>query len=224
MNLGQAIARFRVLTNDRRQPYKWPAADVVGFIAEAERETCLRSQLLRDGITADCCQIVLPEGDRRVALSPLVIDVLWAKTDPEGEALAKDDGEVLEVSKADGSGTPRSVGVLGSLGETLTLIADRAPKEDTTLYLYVVRFPLRSPDPENYDTEDTLEIAPDLHERMMQWAVHLAFIGRDVDYEDKQRAERAEKAFNASFGERPSAAVRRKRLRHRARVCQPIDC
>lgn len=46
MNLKALIARFRVLANDKAEPYFWSDEEVSGWLNDAVHEACLRGRLL----------------------------------------------------------------------------------------------------------------------------------------------------------------------------------
>ena len=46
MNLKSLIARFRVLANDKAEPYFWSDEEVSGWLNDAVHEACLRGRLL----------------------------------------------------------------------------------------------------------------------------------------------------------------------------------
>lgn len=184
---------------------------------EAEREACIRAKLLQD-IEAPVAELELTEGDRIFALSPLVIDVLNAKIDGRREEV---DPVAIEHIWAgvSGGGWPTAFALMGEPSSSTgrKIVFDRAVPQDATLKMLVHRFPLEP----MADDADEPEIAPQHHDALPYWALYLAFLKRDIDAEDPERAERFRKMFEARFGIRVDANVERKQRRHRAPVVRP---
>lgn len=229
MDLSALIARFRTLSGDHGVPALWPDSEVIGFLNEAEREAAERARLLYDKATPEVVTIELLPDQREYRLHPAVFDV-------EAIGLIRPGGDrgwpVCRADEADMRwslqnrpnlsgwakyfyvyGEPSGDGALGKF-----LVLDRVPGEaGGRLQLEVYRYPLQDME----DGDDEPEIGPRHHDALVHWALHVAYMTRDMEGSAAQRAAVHEAEFAKRFGLRDDANVMRKKVRHRAPVVRP---
>ena len=91
-----------------------------------------------------------------------------------------------------------------TLTETHLVLA-RAPSSVATLTLHCYRLPMS----DMKQPTDTPEIRETYHRNMTDWAISLCYLIPDSELFNPQAAERYAIRFTQSFGERPSALVRK---------------
>jgi len=235
VQLSDLIARFRTLSGDHAQPPLWDDPTVTAWLNEAQREACMRAHLIEDDSTSAIVNITAVNGQWEYPLDPRVQDVLrvTACHTLVGPPYSykhvvrgyEEDIRHQWARDPDATRRPRHFAVFGDGGASTgrTLILDGIP--DQTLdpiqfQLVVDRFPLE--DMDSTEPTDTPEISPRHHPDLVQWALHLAYQTRDMEGSAPERSTAALANFESKFGVRPDANVQRKRLRHKATVCQPI--
>lgn len=180
MKLSELRALVRGLIRDTVKPYLVTDQEIDDNLNEAEREACERAQLIED---FDSFTIDLEPGVTRYSLDPRIIDVIDIKI---------------------GADAPRRLMEPWTLTET-HLVLDRAPTSAEMLTLHCYRTPID----EMKASTDTPEIRDTYHRNMADWAISLCYLIPDSELFNPQAAERYAVRFTQSFGERPSALVRR---------------
>lgn len=237
MDVAALLARFRLLAGDRGTPPLWADDIVVDWLNQAEREACIRAHLLEDETTPDIVNITVVPAQFEYKLHPLIQDVKRLRiyypasgdTPAQYNRIERGDEErdirYWWDQRPNADGRPNYYAVLGDGDENAgrTLVLDQVPSSPaTTMQMVVDRYPLQPMDVAS--TSDTPEIHPNHHPHLVEWALHLAFLTRDIEGAALPRTDRHLQRFVDAFGERPDANVRRKRLRHRATICRPIPC
>ena len=228
MDLSALETRFRTLSGDHGVPALWPTEEVTGFLNAAEREAAERARLLHDKTNPAVTQIPLVIGQRNYRLHPKVLDVLAISLQRPGvtdlrrwevHRTTDEDMRHAHNRKPTITGWPCRFHVYGQPDGAGTagmhLQLDRAPDIDGgILHLEVDRYPLL----DMIDPDDEPEIAPRDHDALVHWALWVAYSTRDMEGSASERALRHLGIFEARFGERDDANVRRKKVRHRAPV------
>lgn len=176
---------------------------LIGFIADAQRQVCLRARALVDSTTPAVTAYALAAGDRSVQLHPSILAVRMVRVAPckhplvgtTAKRLWKRDPGWDIADPAD----PRHWIPDYQDGY---LYLDRPVEQDTTLHLSVWRMPLEEEALEGNDDEPV--IALHWHQDLLDWAAHRAFSGKDTQTADDARADRALRAFEAKVGRLPS--------------------
>lgn len=209
MDAGDLVARFRVRVDDSTNPPLYSDEVAYGFLNDAVRQAAIRKRLLLDATTEAVC-VYDVEGD----------------DDAEGSASVSIHDRVLAIRSArwSGSTTPLCLTTLKVLDKDRPewpsqvanvpthLIVDRqtgkvdlwpAPAEDGTLRMCVWRLPLESEEVEGESDEPIVDAV--FHTELIDWMAHLAYLQKDSETEDQQRAVMAERRFTETFGRLPSA-------------------
>lgn len=219
MTTSELIDAFRTTADDRIDPYLWSDAEIVGYLADAESEACIRSRLLVDETTPTVAVTGIATA-AWVNLHPSVFDVVRARlaSDPDAP-LTQCPPNALDAQWPGWetqTGTPTRYYVLGG---RLRLIPQPTAASDT-LYLSVYRTPL-VPLSES-DPQGEPEIAEPHHARLLDWALHRAWLKRDVETFDPLRAELHRQMFLDHFGPRPSGSAMRQQMQKRRHAVTPI--
>lgn len=216
MTLQDLIRRFRVLSNDKRQPYFWADADVVDWLNDAEQQAAVRGRLLREDANPAVCRIALASGQAVYPLHAAAFELISLRLQPANGDRPR---ELRLVSRewldAEVPGwreraepacfaiqDDTSLRVVGAFdaGDVLVLECYRTPLEPMALP------PAGSPPPV---VRSTPEIHKTHHEHLLLWALHKAFSIPDSEAFDPARSDRAEAGFTAYFGPMPDSDLRR---------------
>lgn len=221
MTLEQLLERTRNLADDVVEggAELWSDDILTAYLNEAQVEACIRAKLIEEIGTARC-EIALVDGQRIYPLDPLVLDVMAARIRSCHKDLDRAAIENVRFARNLG-GRPAAYAIMGDAtsAEGIKLVFDRPAPTDTTdiLDLHIHRRPLEPME----DPGDEPEIGLVHHDALPYWALHLAFLHRDTDAEDPQRAADMAARFTARFGIRVDANVARKQRRRRAPVVRP---
>lgn len=213
MNLGDLRQRYRTRVDDRAVPYLWDDTDANGFLNEAVTEVAIRTRCFRDETTPSICSIPIVAGQTRYVLDPRVLEVLFAKIDGKRHDLDRCADTNFRGYR--GVGMPSAFAVVLE-APNLVLILDRPPQADPpvgNLDLVVFRKALNVME----DDGDECELPDEYQIPMLHWAAALSWSTPNSDMQPAAVAKNrddAEARFTAYFGERVSAKVARKRLRH----------
>lgn len=214
MNLLELRNRYRTRVDDREEPQLWSDEDADAFINEACREAAVRARLFRDETTPSICQVPLVAGQTRYVLDPRVIEVIHARINGERDDLNRNVSGAFRGWQY-GTGCADEYAIVRE-GASLVLVIDRTPPDPpatiTRIDLVVYRLPMN----DMVDDTDPCELPVELQFSMLDWAAVLSFESPNSDKTDTKRRDDAEARFTAKFGERESADVYRKKLRHKA--------
>ena len=182
MNLSELRKLVRLRIRDQAKPYLCSDDEINANLNEAQREACVRSQLIEDD---EITQIDINTTERRYDIDPRIIDVMSISI---GTTAIRDflDGWTLTEKK---------------------LILDRYPGADDTLTLHC----LLLPSAEMVEDEDAPEIRPVHHTQMLDWAISLCYSSADADMFNQKLADRFAMKFTQTFGERPNVLSLRNR-------------
>lgn len=190
---------------------RWKTATLIDYMDRAQREACIRSELLIDKTTASICILNLKVGQRDY---PLDKRILWIKSARiSGQRYPLEHRTSAELYERDPNWHTRQ-GMSESFitdEEEYVLTLSREPLADTTLGLTVQREPKNTITVD--DGESFLEIPPHDHLPMLDWVYHLAYNRHDEDTYNEGRASDHAAKFTAFFGQRPTA----QRLNHKRR-------
>lgn len=221
MNLQDLLSELRInILNDRSMrvsgtsDFLWTDATLVRYINEAQRRFAVRSLVLHDGSTAECCNITLKTTVAEYPVHPAVLSILSAKLPDSSIDLIRTGHSALGIARTDTDNwdpTPllnapgrvlafaTDEQVVSDDGDSLSAISMRVfPAPDVTMNnvvirLRVVRKPIEPLTIQNLQA--TPEIPEDHHLNMLDWAAYLAL--RIVDH-DTGNAKMAA-AFRESF-------------------------
>lgn len=214
MNLKQCKDRLRRRLDDLATPLLWSNAELVEYINEAHREAAERARLIYDEDGA-LTQVSVTAGTARYELDPAILGLNRVVLESNGLPLRRRTTEWMDENCP---GWERNEGAPRVFVEREKyLVLSPTPLVDDAIRLSLWRVPLEPLD----DDDDEPEFAPRHHERMLDWAVHLAYLKRDADTYDEQKADRYEASFERSFGMRRDSNVQRKQRLHRVLTVKP---
>ena len=208
MFVNELVARYRLAANDRQEPFFLSDSDVIGFLAEAEDQACIRSRLIHESADPDICRIALDTGTDHYDVHPVLFEISNARVKMEGssqwEPLRMVSVEWLDYHRRDWRddvGTP-AFAVFNHQKLRLVPTPDRAGEVKLEGY--------RLPKVSMTTGSDIPEIGAAHHLHLVDWALYRAFSVPDSEFIDPQRAASAEAGFSAHFGLEPNADLRSK--------------
>lgn len=210
MTLSELVAAFRTRADDEAQPYLWEDTEVAQYLNEAEREAAERALLIHDETTAAVCTLTVVAGTASYPLHASILKIERATLASTGDTLTVTSRDKLDQSWPGwetATGTPQHLVEDGDGNATLV----PAPTAADSVALAVKRLPLADMAADN----DTPEIGVRHHYRMLDWALHLAFLKPDADAHNPKAADYHEARFERSFGYRNDANVQRKQRERR---------
>lgn len=207
MTLEDLIVQFRIDSDDRVIRYFWDDEVVTGWLNEATAEAAIRGRLLHEASNPAICQIQVAVGSSSYPLHKSLHEIDHIAFMPLGASrrepvalLSREELDRIEPGWRDRSGQ-----VKYAIQSDTTIRLAFAPESAGTLFIEGYRVPLSTLENDN----DTPEIHPSHHAKLVLWALHRAFSVPDAETVDKDRAALAELEFSRYFGERPDADMRR---------------
>lgn len=210
MKRPELFAAFRSAADDAAQPYLWEDHEVQRYLDDACREAAERSWCIRDSSTAAVCSVAVIAGTASYTLHASVLHVDRARLTAERYPLVLSSTEEMDRERPGwdanaASGTPARA-LLDAEGASWKLTLVPTPVTDGTLALVVFRTPLASV----ASDDDAPEIPARYHEQLIDWMLRCAYLKRDSETQDEDKAAKAEARFTASFGPRIDANTKRK--------------
>lgn len=206
MRVGDFIAAFREIADDKAQPYFWSEGRIVSYLNEAVQEACERAKLIEDRSMS----LSLLPGQAVYNLHPSVFQV--ERLTVRGRPLEETSVEKLDCDSPAWerhSGASRSFifeQASGAQPPKVRLVPTPAMAEDAGLTVYRGALQALSADIPTAQPE----IPPRFHERLMDWVMHRAYLQQDAEVFDPSKAATSLALFVQAFGERPDANVQRK--------------
>lgn len=207
MKLSELIDGVRLRMDDRREPHFLDAADIIGWLNEAQAEAAIRARLLHETQDPKVCRITVEASKSFYALHPSLFELSNVRFaydgDPRATTVRLKSSEWLDAACEDWrdmTGRP-AFAVQEEQGLRLASI----PERDGVLLLEGYRTPLA----DLAGDDDEPEIHPASHRHLIAWALHRAYLVPDTEYFDPARAAQAEDEFARYFGLRPDAGLRR---------------
>lgn len=180
----------------------WSEAEWTEYANDAEREACIRANLLLDQ-TSSMAVIAITSGTAKYALNEKVLVVKRAKLTSGTEPLVKTSRRVLDATYPNWeaeAGTTRS----WLPDDTNKITLYKIPVVDDTLNLMISRLP--ETDMVLVDkATDSPEIDAQYHLSLVDWMMHRAYSKQDSETLDLGKAKEHLKRFTVRFGERPPA-------------------
>lgn len=208
MNLQQLIERFRIEADDLvPNPYLWTDEWLAGWFSEAQDEAAVRHRLLLDDYTPAVTQIPVTAGVASYPLHPKVYEIAALDFAPEVgymQPVYLTSREKLDRERPGWRDEPQDTPTRAIQTDTRIRLVPK-PSQAGTLRLEVYRLPLKALANDN----DKPEIHEAHHIHLVQWVLYRAFAKPDADGRDPQRAKDALGNFEAYFGIRPDADMRR---------------
>lgn len=191
MTVEELIRRFRVLANDKVEPFFWSDEEVLDWLNDALKEAVLRGRLLHKinifvSVPARSEDFKLPEN---------LYELDCAQWEAGREKYA-----IPILSPEYASGISRVC-----LVQTDTALRIYPPQnQDGILWLSGYALPKVL-----QDDDDEPEIHDIHHVHLLDWVLHKAFSVPDAEVFDPQRSALSEQEFTRYFGIRPDSDLRR---------------
>jgi hypothetical protein len=211
MNLRAMIVRCRLRTQDvDRKPHLWADEEFIDGLNEAGDEACIRARLIeKDDIeldqSANEAYADLPDelfSVQRVTFNGRKLMLC------DKQMLDEVEGEEWEARTADVPVACYEVG--GRL---------RFYPIPTTTGVVIAQGFCTPAEPMVDDDDSPDWLPPRLHEKLVDWALHVAYLKQDADTFDPKAAEKYAAEFERTFGPRPDEkAMRRLRINVRRAV------
>lgn len=207
MTLQELIARFRQDTDDATQPYLFNAEVVLQWLNEAVVEACIRARLIHESDDADVCQIAVVAGTAVYQLHAALYELTHAAF-RESVDVARKPLKLVSTGWLDANvscwrdleGEPKYA---IQTDKSLRLV----PRPDIAGQVLLEGY--RTPLTPMAANDEVPPINASHHLHLLQWPLYCAYARPDVDFYDKDEAEKAEAAFTRYFGARPDVDLRR---------------
>lgn len=211
MTAGELLAIIRAdYMDDVVEPYNWPDTQLLREIGRAQQQACYRQDLRH---LHDEFSLTLEAGTRSYELDPSVLRI--DEVSLNGKLLEFTTRNILDERyrgwRNYSAGVPKRFYIIGR-----TLYLDRASsanEDGLTLAVQAWREPLILP--QDLAADDDLEWTNDV-EQLAHWVAFRAFMRRDEDTQDKEKASEHLALFNATFGVEVPAQVRAELLMYPA--------
>jgi len=206
---AQLLALFHLNPVDMTEPYRWEDEQVYSWLSEGQREACIRSRLIYDTATTAVCRVSVTAGTASYATSALIIQIgAVFLVDGDGVRTALNQYDRIELNRIFPEWRTTEDTPTGFVHEGNTLVLNRIPTADATLYIEAYRLPLvdigMSAQPETPAIH---------HDELVNWAIYRAHLIEDDDEEQPSgRWRKYLERFEAYFGRKPDADLRRKQL------------
>lgn len=205
MKLSELRDETRGRLDDRAPPYLWSNDFLDRYLNNAVEEAAIRARLIYDERTPRVVEIGLREGIADYPFAAEVIRVDYAILASTGRPLRRVKDRELhdwDCEWKNATGTP-----IAFYEREKSLRIYRIPQAADTVQLGLWRLPLCKLTRD----DDEPEIPRREHIKLVDWACREAYLKRDSDTQDENKAATFEGLFTASFGPRESADVYRKR-------------
>ncbi len=208
MNLEQLTAQFRVDADDLvTNPPLWEDEWLADWFTEAQNEAAVRARLILDDYTQAVTQIAVTAGESSYTLHPKVYEIARLDFTPAAGHATKPvliSREKLDRERPDWRTMPQGDPCYAIQTDTRLRLVP-VPSQNGTLTIEAYRLPLKALKNDN----DRPEIHEAHHIHLVQWVLYRAFSRPDADAHDPGRAAVALGNFEAYFGIRPDADLRR---------------
>lgn len=208
MELGQILSATREALDDTTPPFLYGDEELIRYLNNAVNEVAIRTRCLMDDSGAAARIATVPD-QARYDVAPEVLVVRAAHITGRKNPLIRTTAAQLDrlhpgwSHEPDTTLTQRAPEYVLFDPQQRTLILYPAPREAGTLYLRVWRLPYETERMEAPDDEPAV-VLPD-PESLKHWALHEAYLKKDSELYDPQRAGQHEEIFERRFGTRPTA-------------------
>ena len=213
MLASDIVALTRIELDDVVVPGLWSESQLLAYVAEAQIEACIRSDLIWDASSA-MCSIAVAAGATAVPVDPRITRITYAEW-YDGQVAT----ELRFHTEREGQGgwrqssdAPRAV-----IAEPNALRLVPVPVSAGTIRIEVYRLPLLSVLVAN----DVIEIPGRAAYLLREWVKYRAYSVRDADATDRARSAEALQLFEQQFGPRPNVAAQTERLKRREHTIRP---
>lgn len=193
MNSSELLLEFRRQVDDLAEPYLWSDEEVFGYLDDAQKMFCRRTEGIEDSRTEEVCTINIVPGTEWYPRSPLILKVRSAAHRGSGRP-----ADILTPENAARQGLrfgPAHTGPVRALVDGQTKGFWRAwpaPNDAAVIDLAVFRLPL---DRITDAGDQPLEIDEQHHRHLLLWMKYLAYSKQDADTYDPRQADKHQLAF-----------------------------
>lgn len=214
MTLADLIAAFRTDADDTVKKYLFADVDVVRWLNEAVDEACIRAKLIFDSVTPAYCSIAVQAGVSVYPVNAGVLDITYASLTDGEEVVVLGKTDRIEMDRVRPAWRTEARRPDALIQYDTYIELNAKPVLDHALKLELYRLPLK---PMSLDCIDTAkpEIGATHHRHLVHWALHRAYSKPDAETFNPDKARIAAAAFEAVFGPRPDADLRRKQQANR---------
>ena len=215
MQPSDVITLYRQRADDAVSPYHVSDEALLGFVAEAEEEACIRAKLILDS-TSDFLTIPIVAGIDRYDIEPCLFDI-------ETMNFVNTDGAIFCMARA---GTGEMAGADRSVQGRpfkFAFMADHSigiwplPNTYASGNLQLVAY--RTPEYPVESLDDDFEIHERWHRYLVDWLMYRVYSSKDREIRDPERAAAAYDDFETRFGiRRPADIMRRHREKRPATI------
>ena len=195
----------RVALDDTIEPYLYANEFLLGSLNSGYIEVALRTRCLQAD-TGRACTVAVVAGTAAYALAPEILVVRAAHIDGQRDQLTRTTAAQLDKlepgwcsSGYARQGRPEYI-VFDAAQKMATLYP--VPEEDTTLRLRVWRLPSEAEQIERLSDESPIQLPDPLV--MKHWVLHEAYLVKDSELYDPERAATHLSQFEDRFGPRPT--------------------
>jgi hypothetical protein len=207
MELTDLLTALRITLDDEIEPFLWSDETLTGYLNNAVREACLRARLLKSDAdnTPALCAVAVVAGTATYAFDPSILVVRSAIFEGGGYKLyprSALDMDRLYPGWDNGdppTGTPCEM-VMDLEQKSFQLYP--TPDADATLRLRVWRVPVDAEIMAEDDDEPAIALADP--EELKHWAAYEAYLKKDGEAYDPERADAHLSTFESRFGKRPT--------------------
>lgn len=214
MKVDDFIIQFRAAAFDEVDPPFWSDEEIVTYLNEAVQEACERAKLIEDRSMS----LTLVPGQDTYNLHSSVFEI--KRLAFRGRPLHETSVEALDAECPgweSRSGLPRCFifeQASGAQPPKVRLVP--TPIAADMASLTVCRGALKPLNPDLTNAQP--EIPTRFHERLLDWAMHRAYLKQDAETFNPNKAEASLSLFVQAFGQRPDANVQRKQRDRRPPV------
>lgn len=207
LTLKDLIRRFRVMAEDKSEPFFWADDEIRDWLNDAQAQACIRGRLIREDANPSVCRIAMDPGEHTYKLHQAVYEIIDLRMQTQGpernRKMELRSREWLDTNHPDWReiDTPTCWAIQN---DTSIRVVGKVNTGDS-LSMECYRLPLRA----LKDAIDKPEIHDAHHEHLVHWALHKAFSIPDADGYDPVRSATAAKAFASYFGDLPDSDMRR---------------
>lgn len=212
MTAGELLKLFRSEMSDDVAPYLWSDKDVYGYIDDAQKMFCRKTDGIPDATTPSVTALAVAPNDTWVATDPSIRKFRTASRADNGRPIEIVNQEDLVSRKMfyDGRSGPIWALVIGEEGDQARVYPKSS--ETMTINLLVYRLPL-----EDIEGDQDFEIGVTHHRHLLLWVKALAYLKQDSETFDKSRAKEFEDKFLVYCQE---AMLEARKKKHKTRIVQ----
>lgn len=189
--------------DDQTTPYLYSDDMLLASLNSAYAEVCFRTRCLKDD-TSEACTIALTAGSARYDVAPEVIAVRAAHVSYQKDPLTLCTTGVLDQVEPGWSHMPREgkteYAVFDASQKKIVLYP--APPENGSLLLRVWRTPNEAEQLDSLDEESIVHLPEPM--AVKHWVLYEAYLKKDGEMYDPERANQHLGLFEEQFGPRPS--------------------